>query len=373
MDDRENLPPIPKVVSSDTPPPIGPHAPWLAPLAGYSDIAFRQLCREFGAAVAVTEMVSAKGLVYRSQGSEVLLTTNTADNPLVVQLFGSEPEYVERAMDILLEAGYRWFDLNSGCPVPKVIKTGCGSAMMKDPEHLWKITEIMTRKAGKNAVGVKFRLGFEKGNDVFLDVAKGLEQAGAAWLTLHSRYARQGYGGTARWEALAELRRAVSVPIMASGDLFSAQDAARCMRETAARLGMSDSDIPADGVPDSGPMKDIGLMFARGALTNPMIFSDYKALCEGRELPQWSGQKLVACIRRHIALARELTNEYNALLKMRTFVPRYVKRLSGAKDLRRRLIRCTSWDELDGLLEEASRMEAAPAGSEATQAMEIGT
>ena len=164
--------------------PFGPDAPWLAPLAGYSDLPFRTLCRTFGAACTVTEMISVKGLVYGGFGTERLLLTVSEDAPLVVQLFGSEPEIFERAMPILLERGFTHFDLNAGCSVRKVNKSGSGSALMSRPALLLKIAETMVQAAGPGKVGVKMRLGFTPGEENFLEIGRALQDLGAGWLTL---------------------------------------------------------------------------------------------------------------------------------------------------------------------------------------------
>jgi tRNA-dihydrouridine synthase B len=309
-------------------PPIAPDAPWLAPLAGFSDLPFRLLCREHGAAVAVTEMVSAKGLCHDSPGTDDLLATTPADAPLVVQLFGSEPQYIERAMTALLERGFRWFDLNAGCPVRKVVKTGAGAALHNTPDLLVDIAGRMAALAGPGRCGVKLRRGWAAGQDNYLELGRRLADAGTAWLALHPRHARQGYGGEADWSCLAALVRAVDVPVLASGDLFTPEAGVRCLRETGAA----------------------GVMFARGALHGPSIFARHSALLAGRALPAPSPAELAALIRRHAALAREHLRERHALLQMRTIVPRYVRHMPGSRALRARLVHCRTWEELDGLV-----------------------
>ncbi len=339
--------------------PIGPDSPWLAPLAGFSDLPFRLLCREQGAAVACTEMVSAKGLVYgmrqkgntegkSNEGTEDLLSTTPEDTPLVVQLFGAEPEFLSEAASLLRARGFLWFDLNMGCSVPKVTKTGAGSALLREPERALAAASALFRAAGPGRAGCKIRLGWDAASPVYLDLAKALEDAGAAWITLHPRYARQGFSGEADAGALEKLVRAVGIPVLASGDLFRAADAVR-------RL-------------DTGVS---GVMFARGAMANPAVFRQYHAL---RRAPGGNARvleetatdaasdtlgrdKLLALILRHAELARELTpgkpgrRGYSpALLKMRTVVPRYVRHLPGVKRLRLALANCEGWDELADIL-----------------------
>lgn len=367
-------------------PPIGPEYPWLAPLAGFSDLPFRLLCRELGAAVACTEMVSAKGLILgqgkKSGATEAYLATTPPpgedalftplkgsapasappgrngteardqdrplpekllpDRPLVVQLFGAEPSFLERAVRVLAARGYAWFDLNMGCSVPKVGKSGSGSAMLRDIPGALATAKAMIAAAGPGRVGFKLRIGWQSGEEAYLDLAPRLEELGAGWVTLHPRYARQKFTGHADWSHIARLKKALSIPVIASGDLISARDGVRCLEET-----------KADGV-----------MFARGALANPAIFGEYLHLLRGgseKDCLQ-DAAALEAVIRRHAALARGLmpmrlnTQGLEAgLLKMRTFVPRYVRRFSGARALRQALSRCESWAALDELLTDFFR------------------
>ena len=309
--------------------PIGPQYPWLAPLAGYSDLPFRLLCREYGAAVCVTEMVSAKGLVYESPGTNELLMTLPEDQPLVVQLFGAEALFLGRAVGLLRQAGYGWFDLNMGCSVSKVLRQGAGAAMLGDVENILVVARAMIEAAGRGRVGFKLRLGLDDARPVLPDLALRLEDAGAGWLTLHPRTARQGFGGTAQWKALADLAPRLSIPLLASGDLFTAADGIACLESTGAS----------------------GLMYARGAMHNPAIFADHATLLAGSPVEQADGPRLRAMISRHLRLARAHCPGKAALWKMRSVVPRYVRTLPGARALRQELCRCNDWEELDRLLD----------------------
>lgn len=350
--------------------PIGPAYPWLAPLAGYSDLPFRLLCREFGAAVACTEMVSSKGLVLgqgrKSNATNDLLATYppleppitgarirtdfpgpdaipgpvAADRPLVVQLFGAEREVMEEAVRILVARGYEWFDLNMGCSVPKVGKSGAGSAMLGDPDNALAVAGAMIRAAGKGKVGFKLRLGRDVGEETYLPLAKDLEEAGAGWLTLHPRYAKQKFTGTANWEAVVPLVRSVSIPVMLSGDLFTPADGVRALQATGAA----------------------GVMFARGAMHNPAIFRQFTELLTAGGLggPRFAHASSLEClIRRHAALIRAFYPQRrnrqgieSGLLKMRTFVPRYVKECVGARYLRRSMALSLTWEDMGALLDD---------------------
>lgn len=351
--------------------PIGALHPWLAPLAGYSDLPFRLLCRELGARVACTEMVSAKGLVLgqgrKNNATNDLLATFpplappvgsarslppfpgpgippegvVPDSPLVVQLFGAESAYMEEAVRILVDRGYTWFDCNMGCSVPKVGKSGAGAAMLQNPDAAVAVARAMIRAAGPGRVGFKLRLGWDVGNAVYLPLAKRLEEAGAGWLSLHPRYARQKFTGRADWEAVPPLVAAVSIPVMVSGDLFSASDAVAALAVTGAA----------------------GVLFARGAMHNPAVFRQFTARYAHpatRETGRFvDAASLEYVIRRHAALVRAFypvrrnrQGVESGLLKMRAFVPRYVKQCAGARVLRRAMTRCESWTDLDCLLDD---------------------
>lgn len=309
--------------------PIGREHPWLAPLAGYSDLPFRLLCREYGAAVCVTEMVSAKGLVYESPGTNELLMSLPEDQPLVVQLFGAEASFLGRAVTLLREAGYGWFDLNMGCSVSKVLRQGAGAAMLGDTDNILEVARAMLAAAGPGRVGFKLRLGLDDARPVLPDLALRLEDAGAGWLVLHPRTARQGFGGTAQWQALADLAPRLSIPLMASGDLFTAADGMACLAQT--------------GV--------AGLMYARGAMHNPAIFAEHAALCAGGTPQTQDAAGLKGMILRHMELARLHCPGNAAVWKMRSVVPRYVRALPGARALRQELCRCSSWEELEEALD----------------------
>ena len=321
--------------------PIAPNAPWLAPLAGFSDLPFRLLCRELGAAVAVTEMVSAKGLFYDSRNTRRLLDTCPADTPLVVQLFGAEPGPLGRAAASLAETGYTYFDLNCGCSVRKVVKTRAGAALLSAPDRLVACAAAMVQVAGQGRVGVKLRLGPKPPARVDLEVADRLAEAGVAWLTLHPRYASQGFAGAADHDALADFAAASPVPVLASGDLMTAADGERVLARTGAT----------------------GVMYARGAMADPRIFTHHAVCFPGTVAAERPLPPVCEVIRRHAALCREFADDRQALLRMRTAVPRYLRELPGCRALRARLCRVDSWDELGHIIDEAEGLCAAPAQS----------
>jgi tRNA-dihydrouridine synthase B len=322
--------------------PFSPDAPWLAPLAGFSDLPFRLLCRELGAACAVTEMVSAKGLFFDSRNTKRLLDTTPADSPLVVQLFGADPDYLARAVASLAEQGYASFDLNCGCSVKKVVKTGAGAALLGDPDRLVACARAMAAAAGPGRTGVKLRLGPKPPSSIALDLPDRLAAAGSAWLTLHPRHASQGFSGSADPAGLAAFVAASPLPVLASGDLFSVAHAAACLDATGAA----------------------GVMFARGALADPRLFTHFaNARRAARELPPLPVPGLCDVIRRHAALCREHADDTRTLLRMRTAVPRYLRELPGCRALRDRLCHCISWTEFDDIIDTAERLAARAAAS----------
>lgn len=324
--------------------PVGPDKPWLAPLAGYSDLPFRTLCRAYGASCCVTEMVSAKGLHYGGNNTWQVLATAPEDTPLVVQLFGAEAPFLQQAVCLLREAGFEWFDLNMGCSVPKVARQGAGSAMLKDPDNAAACAEAMIRAALPGHVSFKLRLGVTRETCNWFEMAQRLEDLGAGLVTLHPRTAREGFGGKAHWEALAKASSALSIPVLASGDLFTAADGLRCLKET--------------GV--------AGVMYARGALTNPAIFNEHAALIAGRTPKAQTAEELKRMIRRHMELIDQYGTTHNALFRLRSIVPRYVRSMPGVRQLRQLLCHCASFDELDEILERClteSALQASAAAS----------
>lgn len=321
----------PAAASASSCPTFLPDTPWLAPLAGWSDLPFRLLCRELGASVCCTEMISAKGLVYGSPGTSELLRTLPEDAPLVAQLFGAEAPFMEEAVQRLRALGFGWFDCNMGCSVPKVNRSGSGSAMMRDIPNALSVAEAMLRAAGSGRVGFKIRLGWDN-LTAWRELATALQALGAGWITLHPRTAKQGFTGQARHEFLRELKECVSIPVLASGDLFTAADGVRCLNET--------------GV-DS-------IMYARGALRDPAIFAAHKARLRNEPEPGCTSAELRTRILRHAELARLHSPDRAALLKMRTIVPRYVREVQGSRALRLAVIACRNWDDFYTAIERWS-------------------
>ena len=236
----------------------------LAPMAGVTDLAFRTICRDLGAGYTVSEMVSAKALCYQDKKSIPLLKLGEGEHPAGVQIFGSDPACMEEAAAIALEvSGADILDINMGCPVPKVANSGDGSGLLRDLDKACAVAEAVLRGARGTPVTVKMRLGWDRGSIVCVELAKRLEALGIAALAVHGRTKVQMYSGVANWDLIREVKQAVSIPVMANGDVFSGEDALRILHYTGADM----------------------VMIGRGVFGNPWIFEQAKAALEGREIP----------------------------------------------------------------------------------------
>ncbi len=306
----------------------------LAPLAGISDSAFRILCQEQGAAASCTEMVSAKGLYYKSPGSEELLAILPEEGPVGIQFFGSDPAILSWAIDRVKDYPAAFININMGCPVPKVVRNGEGSALLKDPDLAWTIVKACCAVSRK-PVTVKMRIGFsERPAPEELDCADfaaAMADAGAAAICVHGRTREQYYSGRADWQAIRRVKEAVSVPVIGNGDVFSAEDGLRMMDETGCDL----------------------VMVARGSLGNPWIFRELNAAWRGEAIPKRpDGEELAATVRRHLELSLAQKGPYATVREIRKHVGWYTKGIPGGADFRRRANNAQSAEELYEMAEE---------------------
>ena len=285
----------------------------LAPLAGVTDSAFRRVCFEQGAAMAFTEMVSAKGLYYRNANTEDLLRIHEDEGPVGIQLFGSEPLMLQFAAEKLKDRPNVCVDLNMGCPVPKVVKNGEGSALLKSPALAEELVREAVKAAGK-PVTVKMRVGFDESHPVDpVAFALRMQEAGAAMVTVHGRTREQYYSGKADWSVIRRIKQALDIPVAGNGDIFSAEDALRMLDETGCDLAV----------------------IARGALGNPWIFRECEAAWKGEALPKRPDMdEIIETVKKHALLLLEDKEEYRAVREMRKHAAWYTKGVKGAAALR---------------------------------------
>ena len=236
----------------------------LAPMAGVTDLGVRTVCRALGCGYTVTEMVSAKALCYQDRKSVPLLKLGEGEHPAAAQIFGSDPKCMEEAAAIAGEvSGAEIIDINMGCPVPKVANSGDGSGLMRTPELAVRVAEAVIRGAGGRPVTVKFRLGWDKGSINCVEFARAMEEAGVSAVAVHGRTRAQQYAGTANWDQIRAVKEALSIPVLANGDVFSPRDAVRILQYTGADAAM----------------------IGRGAFGNPWLVRQARAALEGEEIP----------------------------------------------------------------------------------------
>jgi tRNA-dihydrouridine synthase B len=297
---------------------------FLAPVAGYSDAAYRSVCADAGCDLAFTEMVSSEALTRGHVKTNVLLGREDNELDYAVQLFGSSPDTMARAAEIV--AG-RWnpavIDVNCGCPVPKIIKSGAGSALLREPQRIKDIVTAMVR-AVDTPVTVKIRLGWDSGSINYLETASAAVAGGASAVTLHARTREQGYSGKADRSAFYALAAAVHVPVFASGDLFSARDA---------------SEILSGG--DDGS-RVAGIMFARGAMGDPFIFNRTLSLLRGEPELVVTTEARLKVASRHLEISIRHYGEKTACVEFRKQACSYLKGTPGGAELRRIAVQCAT-------------------------------
>ena len=300
----------------------------LGPMAGVTDLPFRVLCKEQGAGLLCMEMVSAKAILYNNKNTESLLEIHPDEQPVSLQFFGSDPKIMSEMAKRVEERPFDIMDINMGCPVPKVVRNGEGSALMKNPKLVYEIVSAMVKAIDK-PVTVKIRKGFDDSCINAVEIAKIIEEAGAAAVAVHGRTREQYYSGQADWDIIRQVKEAVSIPVIGNGDVTSPQKAEELVKQTGCD----------------------GIMIARGAQGNPWIFSEMITYEETGTLPERPGKEEVRdMMLRHARLQLKYKGEFIGIREMRKHVACYTKGLKGSAKLREEINRVEFYQELEELL-----------------------
>lgn len=301
----------------------------LAPMAGVTNLAFRRICREFGAGLYVSEMITARGFLLGNRLTRLLASSSPDEHPRSVQVYGSDPRDVGEMVSALVDEGVHHVDMNFGCPVPKVTRHGGGSAIPLKPRLLARLVSAAVRAAGAVPVTIKVRKGIDEQLLTYLDAGRVAEEEGAAAIGLHARTAAQLYSGEADWSAIGALTVAVRIPVLGNGDVWEAQDALRMMRGTGCAA----------------------VIVGRGCLGRPWLFRELAQVFEGREPdPPPCFGAILAVMERHARALMEIFGERHGMLQMRKWCAWYTKGFRGSAALRSELMRIESLEQMLAVL-----------------------
>ena len=302
---------------------------FLGPMAGVTDLTFRRICRSMGCGVTCSEMISAKGLYYKDKKTKDLMKTESGEKPYAIQIFGSEPEIMAEVAPLVEEAGADFLDINMGCPMPKIVNNGDGCALMKNPKRAGEIVRAVSR-AVKIPVTVKIRKGWEEENAP--EMAKILEDAGAAMIAVHGRTREEFYSGKADWRVIEHVKNAVTIPVIGNGDIFSAEDAKRMSDETG-----------CDGV-----------MVARGAEGNPFIFRQIDEMRKTGKVTYFPTDKdKLEMALKHTRMLVEDKGEGRGIKEARKHIAWYIKGMRDSAQMKNRVFKAVTLAEIDELFQYA--------------------
>ena len=308
----------------------------LAPMASVADRAYRLICREYGASYVTSEMVSAKGLCYSDRKTNELCTVTEKERPMAIQLFGNEPEFMERAVEIVSRYNPDIIDINMGCPVPKVVGIGCGSALMRDVKQAAAVAESVVR-ASSVPVTVKFRKGWDDSSVNAVEFAKAMEASGAAAITVHGRTREQFYTGEADWKIISEVKKNVKIPVIANGDVTDLKSCLDMYEQTGCDL----------------------VMIGRGSYGNPFIFKEISSYYKDEEYTAPTIEEKMSVMLRHIRLILDISekSEELAIHEARKHAAWYMNGYYASAKFRARCYNLTSYSEAEQLAEEFIRLQ----------------
>jgi len=304
----------------------------LAPMAGITDLPYRMLCRRFGCELAFVEMINCRSVSYKGRKTKEMLSTINGDSPLGVQILGCEEQYVLKALDVLKNYKFDILDFNAACPAKKVVRRGEGAGLLKDPKKFEKIMKLVVKNS-KLPVTVKIRIGWDKDSVNARKIALIAQDSGVSGIFVHGRTKEQGYSGTVDYRVIADVRRAVTVPLIASGDVFSGELAAKMIKETGCA----------------------GLAIARGSLGNPWVFAEIKEfLKSGKTLARPSREEIIKVMLEHLDANIGFYGEKNGVVIFRKFYSWYTKGFRKVRRLREQSSRAKTRVELENIILQAS-------------------